>query len=843
MRSSSDEKILSGKTNPDPETQSGSNPIALDGVGNEWKSGQILFNGYRVVSVIGRGGMGTVYLVERPLSSRVFQFAVKTLKSLNTADGDCRRSFVSELRTWIGLPTHPNLNTCYFFRTIDDRMAIFAEYISGGSLHDWIRTGRTRNLETILDIAIQIARGLAVAHYADVIHQDVKPSNILMSPEGVAKVTDFGLSRIRRLRQRVSLQDTDNQTIMVESGGLTPAYCSPEQILKKKVSRKTDIFSFGVTLMEMISGRVHWKISTVVPHILMNWVRRPEERPIPNLSPRFLEFLTLCLHDSPAERWGDFNIIGEQLEAMYFEETGHSYPVVPEAGILKMPKEPTSLRPPVREGCPEFVCELMTSAYGFPASLWEDYIPSADASQQSKDLSALDLMEHLLSLQSDKGITVENDSTFLIANTLLTRAVILDRLGDTEGSLESLTACFNIIDNSDRTTSFSTPSRLIIIASFHMGLSQPDPNLSKAHYDRADQTIEKNRNTLTDIEYFEFKSSVFNNRGGVFYRLSDRKNALTTYEEANRLVDLAVDLNPRPDLIFHSASTKSNLGILYFECNHISEAIRSIDDAIAQLHSIWHLNECKINRTLAMIEMHRALFLQINNERESAIAGFNKCIEMLDDVIERGDSLDAEETRNRCCVNKAYILSQIGRSEEADLLSESTILEIEKLVYRHGKFQLENDLALLHFNRADILNKLSRPAEAIAVSQHAVDIWNYLFIEFNNRAALNYLAEIQENRHDFALNIPNPEIAEESIREAIRYRKMQIAGHFNVSNAINLSQMYRKFARFLLRLRRMDTARTTVDSALKLIDDAIRQGDSTDLTVERDQVLALKHSF
>ncbi len=148
----------------------------------EWTFGQIILNDYVVDQVLGEGGMGIVYLVHSQTNSR--QFAVKRATGMKESD---RRNFLAELQTWIDLPEHPNIVPCRFFRTVGDEVLIFADYVEGGSLHDWIASkrlyegGPQKALERILDIAIQFAWGLHGLHELGVVHQDVKPGNVLMA--------------------------------------------------------------------------------------------------------------------------------------------------------------------------------------------------------------------------------------------------------------------------------------------------------------------------------------------------------------------------------------------------------------------------------------------------------------------------------------------------------------------------------------------------------------------------------------------------------------------------------------------------------------------------------------
>ncbi|MBN1550106.1 serine/threonine protein kinase, partial [bacterium] len=214
-------------------------PIALmtstERVPLEWSPGTILFTYYNIEHLLGSGGTGTVYRVRRTYDDR--EFAVKTLHTATLHDITKRRMLMQELRTWIDLPDYPHLVRCRFFRTINKQLVIFSEYISGGSLDSWIREKKLTDIKAILDIVIQAAWGLQVAHGQGVIHQDVKPGNILLTYDGTAKITDFGIAKIRKTVAGLINDSQSKETHRISSQSLTPAYCSPEQAMGHKICR------------------------------------------------------------------------------------------------------------------------------------------------------------------------------------------------------------------------------------------------------------------------------------------------------------------------------------------------------------------------------------------------------------------------------------------------------------------------------------------------------------------------------------------------------------------------------------------------------------------------------
>jgi serine/threonine protein kinase len=240
---------------------------------SSWEPGQVLLSDFKVEGILGKGGMGQVYLVHSLSTGQAFAVK-KTLLNDETS----RRNFLTELQTWIDLPENPHLTACRFFRTIADEVAVFAEFVDGGSLADWIRQGRVNRLDQILDLAIQSAWGLHAAHEAGLVHQDVKPGNMLLTRDGLLKITDFGLARAREVAGEKKAS-APGQSLLVSMGGMTPEYCSPEQAAGQKLTRKTDIWSWGVSVLEMFTGEVTWGHGTVAGEALEDYLEGGGQAP------------------------------------------------------------------------------------------------------------------------------------------------------------------------------------------------------------------------------------------------------------------------------------------------------------------------------------------------------------------------------------------------------------------------------------------------------------------------------------------------------------------------------------------------------------------------------------
>lgn len=283
--------------------------------GTAWRVGDVVDDLYRVTAVHSHGGMGLVYRV-RHLGWDV-DLAVKSPRPALFRHPEGHDRFVAEAQTWISLGLHPHLCGCYYVRTIDSVPRIFAEYAEGGSVRDLIDGGLLREdapddvLALRLDLAIQTAWGLNHAHRRGVIHQDVKPANVLLGGDGTAKVTDFGLSRSRAI---LALPGQGDTSVAVTAGGFTPAYASPEQVAGEPLGRRTDVWSFAVTILETFSGGVTWAGG---PDANVALARYQDAMPA-----RLADLLARCLRHEQSARPGSMAEIADELRDIHEQEFG-----------------------------------------------------------------------------------------------------------------------------------------------------------------------------------------------------------------------------------------------------------------------------------------------------------------------------------------------------------------------------------------------------------------------------------------------------------------------------------------------------------------------------------------
>jgi len=272
---------------------------------------------YRLLSPLGAGGMGEVYLAEDTKLGR--KVALKLLPAEFTRDAGHMRRFEQEARAASAL-NHPNILTIFEIGEADGERYIATEYIDGQTLRERLNGDRL-SPPAAIDIASQIAAALTAAHEAGIVHRDIKPENVMLRGDGIVKVLDFGLAKL--IEQRPAALDSRAPTLAkahTDPGTVlgTVGYMAPEQVRGQEADHRADIFSFGVILYEMLSGRRAFGGDSAVE--VMNAILKEEPPELgetnTKISPQLVKTVRRCLEKKPERRFQSASDLGFALEAL-----------------------------------------------------------------------------------------------------------------------------------------------------------------------------------------------------------------------------------------------------------------------------------------------------------------------------------------------------------------------------------------------------------------------------------------------------------------------------------------------------------------------------------------------
>jgi serine/threonine protein kinase len=315
---------------------------------------------YQLIDKIGAGGMGEIYKAQDSRLNRLV--AVKILSPGLSTDPERKRRFFQEAQAASAL-NHPNIITLYDIVSEGDMQCIVMEYIAGKTLRDLTPAGGLPPAQA-LQYAAQIASALTAAHAAHIIHRDLKPSNIMVTTSGLIKVLDFGLAKwVDSGMSGQTGEQSTMETALTREGSIigTVSYMSPEQAEGKRVDARSDIFSFGSVLYEMLTGKRAFEgrsgIST------LSAILRDDVKPIyeaaPTVPPMLEQIVLRCLPKEPAARWQSMKEIEGALIVLQrqLDPEGHFASPIP-SGQMPIPTTPPLTAPSAAPLAPAAVASV-----------------------------------------------------------------------------------------------------------------------------------------------------------------------------------------------------------------------------------------------------------------------------------------------------------------------------------------------------------------------------------------------------------------------------------------------------------------------------------------------------
>ena len=302
---------------------------------------------YEVLEELGKGAMGVVYLARDPLIGRLV--ALKTFRASQAMHGtelvEYRARFMREAQS-AGILSHPHIVTIHDVVDGADGGGvtfIAMEYVRGVNLKELLLRGEALPLERVCDIVSQLAEALDYAHSKGVIHRDIKPANIIIGPQGGVKITDFGIARL----------ETSDLTHEGQLLG-TPNYMAPERILGHKVDHRTDIFSLGVVIYEMLTRQKPFQGEnlTMVSHRIVYEPFTPPRQYAPGLPPGVVAVLEQALEKQPEQRFASSGLLASKLREAVTAAAGSETTVASRPPLLPPPAHAAPLPAPEETASP-----------------------------------------------------------------------------------------------------------------------------------------------------------------------------------------------------------------------------------------------------------------------------------------------------------------------------------------------------------------------------------------------------------------------------------------------------------------------------------------------------------
>lgn len=724
----------------------------------EWPAGHVLQDEFQVEKLLGKGGMGNVYRVRRLDDGQVY--ALKTLHTAKLINPAQRRLFFREIRTWIDLPEHPHLVTCRFIRILNNRPMIFADCIDGGSLEDRIAAGAMQTIEPILDMAIQSAWGLEAAHAAGIVHQDIKPANIMVTADGIAKITDFGIAKARRIQPdteppsgsradgcqssesgaSVPITAVSGDHVLVSSDGMTMAYCSPEQGRHARLDHRTDIWSWGVSMLQIFTGGVRWFCGAFIRKVLEKMVTRPPDYAVLPLPPAMADLLAKCFEEDPGKRWTDFGEIARELMVIHTDETGSKYPrarpEITAANVRVKHHERRTAHGGVWRNPSEWLRRTRElSGDGGDDVSRDDSAARGTVSRASQHVADLEILDHADRIYARLIHQGQDDLLDEHAALLQEMAWLHENLNDYPAAMKLYDRMLPI----RRMLARFEPSpamiyRLGVVQLFHGAAAFFQGRHSNAlkSWTGAAQTLEP----IVDSDYedtFVRLVWAYMNIATAYNQMNDTRHALQYYDKAIDVFTANAHRRPEAQGIQLPLVYMNKASVMVDLNRHVDAALILRKGSI-QLRRLFRGDPSAQNQSLLATTLGQLAFSLMNLQAPAqALAMNTESMEMLRDLIDEKGYREHEHLIVVGLHNQAEYLLQRNRRERALEQIEMSIERARRLIL-DGRPNCENLLAHSCFVRARIYRALNHPAKALNDASEAADLYRQLVTETGHEA-------------------------------------------------------------------------------------------------------------
>jgi serine/threonine protein kinase len=795
----------------------------------DWAVGNFILDDFMIEGTLGVGGMGEVYRVRSESTRRAF--AVKTIRS-DKLDDESQRAFLNELETWINLPEHPNLAACRFFRTVGNRIIIFAEFVEGGSLASWIREGKLRELEQILDVAIQFAWGLNAVHQLGLVHQDVKPGNVLLTPEGLAKLSDFGLARARAGGE--GILDDGSHSVLVSWGGMTPAYCSPEQAQGRALSRRTDVWSWGLSVLEMFTGKRTWNDGQAAPAALQAYLERKDMTSnLPRMPAGVADVLNHCFRIDPNERLASMDMAAEILIRVHDEEVRRAYsrraPLPKKKSANPAIERERRMGTGVWEDPRIWLVEALKSQGRDPSEANSLLHPRAGTRQAQAiaDLAAYeearrmlnelvragrkDLLGRLASLWLDKAVIhnaaddlpgalnccdesikicehlVQTEGSIQAANTLAVafnnKGIFLNTLGESEAAVAFYDQSIRIRESLIREYPVAEESSYELTKDLAMtNLNKANALFSMGHsdaalriYDESIRTYERLLGKDGQTETANMLAGAYKSMGALLRSLGDAQSALKLFEQSIKIYERSVYEEGQMELANDLAGTYVNEANALTALGDARVAVGVYDRSLRiREHLVHGEGRWELAKDLARTYLNKGNALVLLGDARGAARAYDPSIKLFERLVHEEGQSELATGLAMAYMNMGNALVNLGDVAGAATVCAQSIKVYERLVREEGRPELEKDLAMAYMNRGNALAMGEDPRAAVTAYDQSIDVYQGLVEREERRELLGDWAHVRLLRAHALSRLGNNGMARREVLEAVSVLNAEI---------------------------------------------------------------------
>ena len=811
----------------------------------DWIPGQILLNDFVVDRVLGEGGMGKVYLVKSQTTN--MRFAVKRAKGLKEDD---RRNFLAELQTWIDLPEHPNLVPCRFFRSVGNEVLIFAEYVEGGSLKEWIASrtlyagGAYKALERLLDTAIQFAWSLHCVHELGLVHQDVKPANVMMGYDAQVAVqgfrvrtTDFGLARAWATGGDRPVAEL-GRSILVSSGGYTPAYCSPEQAAGLKLDQRTDVWSWGISVLEMFQSEVVWQSGRVAAMALEAYLKKWDKKcGIPAMPMEVADLLKGCFREDPAQRWQNLEVVVQNLKNIYQAAIGTEYSCVlckiehrgtPQAGVGERRD-----RAAVSWTDPRAWLERALCAEGRDpaeaAGIIEKHANSRRG-QLTADIAVYDEARCIYERLIKCG---QKDLDLALASLCVNAAFVHSTVDDFSGALTLYDRAIEIHERHVNVEGQRELADSLASAYMNKAVALMDlGNISAAVglFDRAIVIWERLVNVEGRCELADNLAKIYIGKANALTNLGNITAAVGLFDQAIEIYERLVNVEGRSELVDDLATAYMNKAIAFSDLGDSQSAVVLYDQAIEIYERLVNVEgRSELANILATAYMNKAIAFSDLGDSQSAVVLYDRAIEIRVRLVKIEGRRELADDLAKLYMNKAIALRDMGDMLVAVDLYDQAIVIWERLVNVEGRRELTGDLAMAYINKAIAHRNLGDSRSAMVLCDMAIEIYERLVNVEGRSELVDRLAMVYMSKANALSNLGDSQSAVVLYDQAIEIHERLVNVEGRSELVDDLAKIYMSKANALMNLGDISAAVVFYDRAIEIRERLVKIEDRQEL--------------